>query len=862
MKLSKIFQPSRSITLQMVMVVPFVVQISIAVGLTGYLSFRNGQEAVNDLASQLRQEVNSRINQHLDSYLDSPHLINQINANTIATNNFDLGEPRNLKDFLWKQMQDFPSVTFTGIGTQTGEYIGFERLEGELVFTILDQLTTGVAQDWGIDSQGNLTEILTTYRDYDPTMRPWYQGVVATGEPIWSDIFLPFGSQTMMIISANQPIYDLEGNLQGIATSGLSLTGISDFLQELKIGETGQTFIMETNGLLVATSTPQIPFDTQGKTPQRLLATQSNNPLISTTAKYIHQQLPNLNELESPMQMNFSLEGENHLLDVVPFRDQFGLNWLIVIVMPEADFMGQINANRRQTILLCLLALLIAIAMGIMTSQWLVGTILKMIYTADALSRGEWHHKLPDSSPRELGLLAKALNRMAWQLQDSFTRLEYIADHDPLTGLPNRTAFMEALKQAIVSCEEKPNRLFAVLFLDLDDFKLVNDSLGHLFGDQLLIAVADRLQACLDSNTLAARFGGDEFTILLREIESSEAATSLADKICQALSQDFSLKGHAIFVSASIGIVLSNRESSQPESFLRDADIAMYHAKAKGKGCYELFDAPMRIQTMARLQLETDLRQGIEQRDFEVYYQPIINLETKTIAGFEALIRWHHPTQGMISPGKFIPIAEETGLIVHLGEWVLSQACEQMAQWQSKFALTQSMFMSVNVSGKQLLQPGLLETIGNITKQTGLPPQSLKLELTESIIVNNVQVVSDKLIQLRSAGVQISVDDFGTGYSSLSYLHSFPLTTLKVDRSFVSRMTSQEESFEIAKAIIVLAHSLGMNVIAEGIETEEQWQQLHKLGCEYGQGFLFASPLSATAVTEKLRFNQLENVKY
>lgn len=842
------------ISLRTVLVVPFVLQIFVAVGLTGYLSFRHGQKAVNDIAGQLRSEITARINQHLESYLASSHLANQINVNAIQTGNFDTVELRNFRKFLWRQMQEFETLKFIGLGTEEGEYIGWDRVEEQLIFSLLDSSTQGMTQDWQIDNQGNLTKMLDSYPNYDPRKRPWYQATVQASKPTWSDIYLSFGPEKLLIISANQPVYGAQGQLIGVASNSLSLAGISEFLSSLRIGKTGQTFIMEPNGLLVATSTQQKPFEVQNQKPQRLLAQDSTNKLISSTARYLTSEFTELSQIDSARQFSFKFDNERQFVQFTPFSDQFGLNWLIVIVVPEADFMAQIRANTSTTILLCLLALVVATGMGLVTARWLVQPMLTMGYAANALSKEEWQQQIPESGPRELSLLAQAFNRMSRQLQHSFAQLEYIAYHDGLTGLLSRSAFIDALQVEI----QKSSNLFAVLFLDLDCFKVVNDSLGHLLGDELLIAVAQRIQLCLDSQATAARFGGDEFTLLLRDIHGVGDALTVAKQIHQALHQPFSLKGHVVFVSASIGIVLSNAGGKTPECFLRDADIATYHAKAEGKARYAVFDASMYTQAVSRLQLETDLRQGIERGEFEVYYQPIVTLKNRAIAGFEALIRWHHPTQGLMTPGKFIPIAEETGLIVHLGEWVLSQACLQMAAWQEQFPYASSLFMSVNLSVQQLLQPKILKRVGQILQDTGLKPENLKLEMTESMIVDNMEAASATLIQLRAAGIQLSIDDFGTGYSSLSYLHSFPLTTLKVDRSFVRRMVHQQESWEITKAIVSLAHNLGMQVIVEGIETPQQLAKLQPLECEYGQGYLFAPPLAAAAITKRLQSMSLQ----
>lgn len=436
--------------------------------------------------------------------------------------------------------------------------------------------------------------------------------------------------------------------------------------------------------------------------------------------------------------------------------------------------------------------------------------------------------------------------------KQAIAKLEYIAYHDNLTGLYNRLAFTEELEQEINRREQGSQAIFAVLFLDLDGFKLINDSLGHLIGDLLLIAVAKRLQGCLKATDTIARFGGDEFIILLSSIKDISYPIQIAKRIHQVLKQPFNLKEHQVFISTSIGIVLSTTESKTSEDFLRNADIALYQAKAQGKAIYEIFDRKMHAQTLERLNLETYLWQALERDEFEVYYQPIISLIDEQIVGFEALVRWHHFSQGIISPAKFIPIAEETGLILDLGWWVFRQACQQMKQWQKEFPQYQSCYISINLSIKQFSQPNLLEEIEKILTEVGLAKEFLKLEITESILMSNTQVNEQNLRQLKDLGIQLSIDDFGTGYSSLSYLHRFPLNTLKIDRSFINNIAQEGINQEIVEVIIVLAHKLGMDVIAEGVETIEQYQQLCLLGCDRVQGYFCSPPLSAIAITELL----------
>jgi diguanylate cyclase (GGDEF)-like protein/PAS domain S-box-containing protein len=424
---------------------------------------------------------------------------------------------------------------------------------------------------------------------------------------------------------------------------------------------------------------------------------------------------------------------------------------------------------------------------------------------------------------------------------------------DPLTGLPNRLLFNDRLLRLIEQRRRSPEILFAVLFLDLDGFKLVNDSLGHLVGDKLLVNVASRLLKALrhtdtvarvDETFTVARLGGDEFAILLNDLKDPTDATSVAERLMLELSTPFILDDKEIFTSVSIGIALSTTGYQHPEEFLRDADTAMYRAKSLGKARCEVFDAEMRASITDRLQLETDLRHALERREFRNFYQPIISLETGTIEGFEALLRWQHPSRGLLAPNDFIPIAEETGLIREVGWWSLSEACRQISKW--RVLCSSDLSISVNLSVKQFLQPNFAALLDALLKELNLPSGTLKLELTESSIMTDPTAAIALLGQIKSLGIRLAIDDFGTGYSSLSYLQRFPLDTLKIDRSFTSAMGNggKEESM-IARTIMPLAHNLGLDVVAEGVETHEQVNLLKELRCKYAQGFYFSRPVNA-----------------
>lgn len=420
--------------------------------------------------------------------------------------------------------------------------------------------------------------------------------------------------------------------------------------------------------------------------------------------------------------------------------------------------------------------------------------------------------------------------------------------HDSLTGLPNRALFVERLEQALALTKRHSDYRFAVLFLDVDRFKVINDSLGHIIGDQLLTALARRLERCLRAGDTVARLGGDEFTILLDDIKDLNDVKNVANRINVALTGAFNLGGNEVITTVSIGIALGTSTYNLSEELIRDADIAMYRAKALGKARYEIFDFSMYTQAAQLLQLEMDLRRAIERQEFKVYYQPIVSLETYQIIGFEALVRWQHPEHGIISPEKFIPLAEETGLIVPIGYWVLCEACRQMRAWQLKFPTNPPLSISVNISSKQFFHPNLIEEIRQILLDSGLEGSSLKLEITETVLMKNSDSATAMLLELQQMDIQLHLDDFGTGYSSLSYLHHFPFSALKIDRSFVINIGANGENLEIVQAIISLAQSLNINVIAEGIETIEQLTQLKIKKCNNAQGYIFSQPLDSKSI--------------
>jgi diguanylate cyclase (GGDEF)-like protein/PAS domain S-box-containing protein len=422
---------------------------------------------------------------------------------------------------------------------------------------------------------------------------------------------------------------------------------------------------------------------------------------------------------------------------------------------------------------------------------------------------------------------------------------------DRLTSLPNRALFMERLSQALLRADRR-QLTSAVLFLDLDRFKMVNDSLSHEAGDHLLVQVAKRIRGSLRPEDTVARIGGDDFVVLFEDIHSINDALRVAERIRASFEEVFTFHEHELYVTGSMGLAISTSSSTVPSELLRDAEVAMYRAKAKGDGSIEIFDPSMNAQALLRLQLESDLRHGLERNEFRLFYQPLVSLSTGLIEGWEALVRWQHPERGLVPPNDFIPAAEETGLIVPLGKWVLEEAVRQASIWRSKFYSDPPRLISVNISGRQFQQKDLVHTVTDVLDSSHFDPRCLKLEITESVMMRDPKASLEAMNALRGLDIHLVIDDFGTGYSSLSYLKRFPVDTLKVDKSFVDGLGKDSESTAIVKAVISLAKSLGMRVTAEGIETAEQLERLRALDCDQGQGYLFSRPVPAGAAEELL----------
>jgi len=971
--------------LRLVLVIPFVLQIGLAVGVTGWFTIQNGQQAVDRVAHQLWEEVANHTLDRLVSYMAVPQEVTTDTAALVQAGLLPADDPALLTRYLWDQMRYHEGLFIAAVGYATGEVVGVGvESNGDLVVRARAAGQTHL-HTYSLSAQGE-RGILLAVDPFELERRPWYAAAAVAQQPLWTGVY-PNYTTPYPLISAVSPIYSPDaGELLGVTNATLTLGQLSDFLETLPVGESGQVFITERSGDLVATSSGEALTRPEPRHTRRVTMAESTNPLVRGAAAYLQQEYGDLATLPGRVDAKFMLQGEPIILQVTPFTDSWGLDWLVVVTVPETEVMAPIYASTRQTVLLCVGALGVATLLGMATARWIARPLLHLNHAARALAEGHQAARVSmvPGRTREVRELVQSFQQMARQLQTSFAALQaseanfrsmaanvpgaiirYVlhtdgtdsilysspgcealwelpdrviqADaqriwamvlpedragmqnsvlesartlqpwncewrivtpsgklkwlhgsgnptrqpngdvvwgtvildvsdrkqaeaqlihrtfHDALTDLPNRSLLTQRLDAAIERLHRGPGTPFALLFLDLDHFKVINDSMGHMVGDQLLVALGQTLNQQVTPPHLVARLGGDEFVILLEAVTDLPQVLTVAGQVSQAIEQTaLVVNQRSVSTTTSIGLVYGTAAYHDAADVLRDADIALYRAKARGRNRYEIFDAAMHLQVVERMNLAHDLSYAIEREELQVYYQPIVSLRNLSLKGFEALVRWNHPQRGMVSPADFVPIAEETGLVVAIDRWVMQTACRQMAQWRSQFPHLRSLKVSVNLSGQDLSQPDLVQQVRHTLTQTALAPEALTLELTESMLIENVETTIDLLGQLRDQGVRISIDDFGTGYSSLSYLYNLPADYLKIDQSFVKKMAMGNKNYKIVRAIVALSNQLQIEAIAEGIEYPRQFQWLQALQCELGQGYLFSAPLTATAAAEML----------
>ena len=981
----------RFISLQTLIIIPFVIIIVAAVSLSGFLSFRAGQNSVIDLAQQLMREINATINIHLNQYMKAPHLITENNARLFKRNMLVVEKIDDIESYFFEQLKQF-NVQGIFFGNQEGRGVAVFQ-DGPHSFQSRTISDPPHRFFYRLDQQGRRVALIKN-EDWDPRTRPWYTGAAVSNHSIWSPVYT--FTDGVLGITASKSYEDAQGQKVGVIGVDLDLSFIGQFLSQLKIGKTGKAFIIDQEGYLLASSFPTPLFSKTDNSDRltRISGLASVNPLIRAVMQKIQERSRRLEKGNHNDQFMLNSGDQNSFVHVSSFDTGSNLKFTIVITIPEPDLMEEINKNKTETILLTMGLLVLCIFLGYLISRIILRPVQALSQASNRISNGDFTQKIGLKSSNELGILANAFDSMMDQLQESFNNLEemnwhleqrveertkelaasgerfrlitqsvhdaivsftldglirfwntgaqtifgyeeseiirqpilqllqeedrdnsaqirtifrsslkndgknfelvglkkdsqefsmevslsswtddgvrfivavirditerklseekirYQANFDALTALPNRSYFTTLLASAI-SMAQRHKFKVALMFIDLDRFKWVNDNLGHAAGDLLLKEVAKRLKAVLRLNDTVARLGGDEFTVIAQSITSADQARMVAEKILEQLNTPFYLEGQKAMISGSIGITLFPDDADSTETLLKNADQAMYTVKEAGRGDIQFYTDKMHQDSIRRMRLVKDLEDAIKNEEFILFYQPKVDLNQGKIIGMEALVRWEKPGEGIIPPDEFIPLSEETGLIKMVGAYVLETACRENYRWiKAGFG---PLRVAVNISPRQF-QDGekLIQMVADALEKTQLSPRYLELEITESMMMVDVRQAIEVMNKIKDMGVSMSIDDFGTGYSSLGSLKNFPISALKIDKSFVMDITKNTDDAAIVSAIISMAKQLNIKVIAEGVEKVEHVVFLAKAGCNDIQGYYYSPPLSVIHFEELL----------
>jgi diguanylate cyclase (GGDEF)-like protein len=652
----------------------------------------------------------------------------------------------------------------------------------------------------------------------------WFR-VARSGEKIYTRVQISPRNQSYTIFA----MPSIHG---GVWAAQIQMDPLWNTVAQIRFGETGSIYIVNESGQVIAHRNTQVVFSNQSI---------HNTPLFTEIVESQNRQW---------IGSTLNFEGVRVISASAPIEFT---GWTVISELPVQEA----YATTRRAVLLIPLEILLLIALTSwgfkeMLTRQIIEPLNLLNHGANQLGRGNLSHRIKIQRADEFGEVMAVFNSMAHELEAQQDKLTHDSLHDAMTGLPNRVLFLDRLGQAIEYCKRRPEYTFSVLFVDLDHFKIINDSLGHLTGDQLLILAGQRMKETLHSSDTVARLGGDEFAILLEITGEKESASWVAEKLEETIRLPFYVDGHELYVTTSIGIVMDIAGYRHAEEVLRDADIAMYQAKAHGKARFETFDIKMRSHAFSRLEMEEELRAALENGEFQVYYQPIQSMHSNELTSFEALIRWSHPTRGLLLPGEFLPVAEDSGLILPIEKWILHEACRQLRTWHQTYPALKHVSINVNVSNRQFSQPNFVEEIIRALQVNELEGKYLKLEITESVLISNYAAANEIFTQLQNLGIQLQIDDFGSGYSTLSYLQHFPISVVKIDKSFVQALGKGRRGTELIRAIVSMTRELGMETIAEGIETGDQFDKLRELSCTFGQGFLLSKPLDKATVEELL----------
>ncbi|MFI8615324.1 putative bifunctional diguanylate cyclase/phosphodiesterase [Acidovorax sp. NPDC077693] len=825
------------LSLRTAIAVPFAALFAATVALQAVTQHRQITDLIDQESVRLLDAITNTSRGRLAEFLEAPFLIQRSIGDAIARHG--LYQPGNLKP-VYQHLQgifselytDHQQISLLSFGSQTGEYAGIRRdasARSGFKLILKDGSTRGLMN---VYEDATPTKVAAAFPHYDPRVRPWYAPVAQSGKALWSPIYTTAGERGDVTISAASPVV-VKGQLVGVMEADVRLDTLNRFLREEPLRGQGQIFITDAQGRMVAHSEPGALVsdrqDTAGQR-ERLSVDQSASAQIRAAGAYL-QQAPTTAEGTG---FRFTVQGEQYFGRVTRYADARGIDWRIVVLLPESDLLGDSRSSSRRALLATAAIAVLGLILGLWVIERAARPILMTAEAANRIARGEWSTGIEKSSPLlETTILVHAFNQMAERLQRSFNQMRELLIYDSLTQLLTRRGLLEQANWT----EPQP----AVLTLvGLDAFRAINDNVGYGTGDRLLQAVSERLRARLPAPVLMARLGGDEFALLHLAGGESSTQAQIAKAVLALFSTPFSAGADEVMVHASVGVVGGHLRGDDLPEWLRNASIALGEAKRRGLNQCVVFEPSMAEQSKERARLATELRQALEKDQFLVHYQPVIELATGRVSGAEALLRWHSPTRGMVPPGVFIPVAEESDLILALGDWVLRRATRDIAEQLPR--LPEGFDLHVNVSARQLIQSDFPAALQQVLATSGLPPQHLTLELTESVLIEGDAVTGQRLARIRALGVKIAIDDFGTGYSSLAYLSRLPFDCVKVDQSFVRNLLDSPQNAAIVTAVLNMSQGFGVTVVAEGVETQAAAQRLREMGCASAQGYWFGRP--------------------
>ncbi|EDP58836.1 EAL domain-containing protein [Vibrio sp. AND4] len=828
------------ITLRTAVLIPFVMIFLLAIGVIVYVQKQSYEEAATDISDKLLSVLTESVHDHLNDYLRKP--FTTVNALGHNISYHALAHPNDTKDiqaYLLSAFKDLyhsiPQLDVIAFGSESGDFTGFRR-EANDSYTLMvqDHRTDSNLVIYG--SENVCDDIRTVVTPYDPRTRPWYQPVAQDHKAHWSPIYANADERKDITLSAMAPIYEL-GEFAGVLVIDIRINTFNLFLQELKRANGASVYIMDQDHRLVAHSGQGsviswgTKFSARG---QRLLASESTDPIIQMSASRLMEY--ELSHHDEPHTFEFDLNGQRTFSRVTPYHDKNGLTWFIGTSISEADLLGALPKSQQKSWMVGALVSLLGTIISLLIFNRITRPINATATAAQNLAKGDWDSSMPRPGyVYETTVLVQAFNEMTSNLKASFKALRDQLEFDPLTRLYSRQGLIEISKT--LACSEQSS----LYLIGINKFRDINDSIGYHNGDQLLIHVAERLKQQLQDEATLARIGGDEFAVFMPDTHSDEDVRLTEQRLQQLLAAPFMLDGETVVIKISIGVV--RKQTGQNMSiWLRNASIALSSAKQDSRTSVCHYSPEMASASKFRTQMLTKIQTGIDKHEFVPFYQPIIDLESGNICGAEALARWHSKS-GMISPLDFIPIAEENGMIKAIGQQILFQACSDTRKAIDSKQWPQDFQLHVNVSVHQLSSTNFVESVAKVLHKTGLAASNVTLEITESRIIDSAPTTLDNLLKLREMGLGIGIDDFGTGYSSLAYLHALPFTCLKIDRTFVNRLTKENLDSSVVAAIINITKGMKAKVVAEGVETAAQAQLLHSLGCDQVQGFYYSRPM-------------------